>query len=66
MRTVLEISRPGLINSVPNLSIKEDVTSSKRVLINSFDILGRNALENESLVIEIYDNGDVTKKISIK
>jgi len=66
MRTVLEISRTGLINSEPSLKMDNNILLNSSVLLNRIDILGRPFLENKGIFIEIYNNGQVTKKINIK
>ena len=66
MRTVLEISRTGLINSEPNLKIDNNISLNSSVLLNRTDIMGRPFLANKGIFIEIYNNGQVKKKINIK
>ena len=66
MRTVLEISRTGLINTEPSLNLDHNILTNHSVLINRIDILGRNTSSEEVLFIEIYSDGSVKKKINIK
>ena len=66
MRTVLEISRTGLINSEPNLKIDNNISLNSSVLLNRIDIMGRPFLANKGIFIEVYNNGQVKKKINIK
>ena len=66
MRTVLEISRTGLINSEPNLKIDNNISLNSSVLLNRIDIMGRPFLANKGIFIELYNNGQVKKKINIK
>ena len=66
MRTVLEISRTGLINTEPSLNLNRNILIDNSFLINRTNILGRNISGEEVLFIEIYSDGSVKKKINIK
>ena len=66
MRTVLEISRPGIINNSPSLNIFEEDHFNHSKIIHKIDLLGRRINESNGFYIDIYDNGLAKKKYSIR
>ena len=66
MRTILEISRPGLINSSSSLRLDNFKINQEGNLIHKVDILGREVSADNSFYIEIFDNGNVKKKYIIR
>lgn len=64
MRNILEIARPELINEEAFVAI-EEITVSKKHLMQTIDILGRNS-SKQGLNIDIYDDGSVEKIYRIK
>ena len=66
MRTVLEISRPGIINNSPSLNISEEDHFNHSKIIHKIDLLGRRINESNGFYIDIYDNGLAKKKYSIR
>ena len=66
MRTILEISRPGLINSSSSLRLDNFKINQEGNLIHKVDILGREVSTDNSFYIEIFDNGNVKKKYIIR
>ena len=66
MRTILEISRPGLINSSSSLRLDNFKINQESNLIHKVDILGREVSTDNSFYIEIFDNGNVKKKYIIR
>tara|TARA_B100001250_G_C19578244_1_gene690774 strand:- start:42 stop:872 length:831 start_codon:yes stop_codon:yes gene_type:complete len=65
MRTILEISRPGLINNSPSLDLFETNANQIGKSIYKIDLLGRVTDQINGFYIEIFNNGLVQKKYSI-
>ena len=65
MRTILEVSRPGLINNNPSLNLFEGNIVNTGKSIQKIDLLGRVKNDVNGFYIEIFDNGVVEKKYSI-
>ncbi len=65
MRTILEVSRPGLINNNQSLNLFEGNIVNTGKSIQKIDLLGRVKNDVNGFYIEIFDNGVVEKKYSI-
>jgi len=66
MRTILEVSRPGLINNTPSLNIFEVSAHEFGAIIQKIDLLGRVKNDTKGFCIELYDNGLAKKTYSIQ
>jgi len=65
MRTILEFSRPGLINNTPSINITEKNYNKFGKIIQKIDLLGRVNNDPKGFYLEIFDTGLVKKNIRI-
>ena len=49
-----------------NIELNENLNFSKKKLIKKIDILGRETNNSNNLILYIYDDGTVSKKIQIE